>query len=315
MRLPHPRFLYAGLDPTYQDRSFLSNVGNPDLNPEVNVSYELGYKTQVTKDFGVTLSAYNNNRFDYIVSRRVIVKDQTGRPVTKVMYINQDYAKIVGAEFSTTYRVKEFMRVFWNVSYQVARGKSNSARESSLQIEQTGEVPLSTEQYLAWDRPWNTTIGIALTYDTSLKRLPSWFKNSQFFVSSNYQSGYRYTPQVLEGYNDLGRPLYRQLPDKYLQSRAKPWYNTDLKVNRTIRVSEKNMNGITLSFEVRNVFNNKNPQLINPITGNAYENGDDVPNDWRDPRYVGPLESGEPPTNPARYLAPRQILFGARFRF
>ena len=315
MRLPHPRFLYAGLDPTYQDRSFLSNVGNPDLNPEVNVSYELGYKTQVTKDFGITLSAYNNNRFDYIVSRRVIVKDQTGRPVTKVMYINQDYAKIVGAEFSTTYRIKEFMRVFWNVSYQVARGKSNSARESSLQIEQTGEVPLSTEQYLAWDRPWNTTLGIALTYDTSLKWLPGWLKNSQMFFSSNYQSGYRYTPQVLEGYNDLGRPMYRELTDKYLQSRAKPWYNSDIKINRTFRVSEKNANGFTLSFEIRNVFNNQNAQLINPITGDAYREGDDVPNDWRDQRYIGPLESGEPPTNPARFLAPRQMLIGLRFRF
>ena len=33
MRLPHPRFLYAGLDPVYQDRSFLSFLGNPDLDP------------------------------------------------------------------------------------------------------------------------------------------------------------------------------------------------------------------------------------------------------------------------------------------
>lgn len=315
MRLPHPRFLYAGLDPEYQDRSFLSNIGNPDLNPEVNVSYELGYKTQVTRDFGVTLSAYNNNRFDYIVSRRVIVRDQTGRPVTKVMYINQDYAKIVGAELSTTYRIGEYMQMFWNVTYQVARGKSNSARESSLQIEQTGEVPLSTEQYLAWDRPWNTTLGIALSYDTSLKRLPKWLKNTQFFISSNYQSGYRYTPQELEDYNDLGRPLYAPLIDQYLQERAKPWFNTDIKLNRTVRFGKESTSGITLSFEVRNLWNNMRAQIINPITGDAYNAGDDVPNDWRDPRYVGPQETGTPPNNPARFLAPRQVLFGARFRF
>lgn len=315
MRLPHPRFLYAGLDPEYQDRSFLSNIGNPDLNPEVNVSYELGYKTQITRDFGITLSAYNNNRFDYIVSRRVIVADQTGRPVTKVMYINQDYAKIVGAEFSTSYRVGDYLRVFWNLSYQVARGKSNSARESSLQIEQTGEVPLSTEQYLAWDRPWNTTLGIALTYDTAIKWLPTWLKNTQFFVSSNYQSGYRYTPEVLEGYNDLGRPLYAPQNDLYLQERAKPWYNTDIKINRTFPINGKAGKGITVSYELRNAFNNQNSQIINPITGRAYEEGDNVPTDWRDPRYVGPQESGTPPTNPARYLAPRQMLFGLRFKF
>ena len=92
MRLPHPRFLYAGLDPVYQDRSFLSFLGNPDLNPEVNISYEIGFKSQIGKSLGLTVAAYNNNRFDYIVSRKVIVNDQTGRPVSKTMYINQDYA-------------------------------------------------------------------------------------------------------------------------------------------------------------------------------------------------------------------------------
>jgi outer membrane receptor protein involved in Fe transport len=112
MRLPHPRFVYAGLDPTFQDRSFLSNLGNPDLNPEVNVSYEVGYKTQINRDLALTLAAYNNNRFDYIVSRSVIVNDQTGRPVTKVMYINQDYAKIQGTELTVNYRLATYARVF-----------------------------------------------------------------------------------------------------------------------------------------------------------------------------------------------------------
>lgn len=145
--------MYAGLDPVYQDRSFLSNLGNPNLNPEVNVSYEVGYKSQINKDLGLTVTAYNNNRFDYIVSRRVITLDQTGRPVSKTMFINQDYAKILGIEVGVQQRIKKVFRVFSNVTYQVARGKSNSARESALQIEQNGEVPVSTEQYLAWDRP------------------------------------------------------------------------------------------------------------------------------------------------------------------
>ena len=32
---PHPSYIYTGLDPFYADRSTLSRVGNPDLNPEV----------------------------------------------------------------------------------------------------------------------------------------------------------------------------------------------------------------------------------------------------------------------------------------
>ena len=147
MKLPHPRFLYAGLDPDFQNQSFLANLGNPDLNPEVNVSYEVGVKSMVTKDFGVTVSAFNNNRFDYIVSRRVIVKDVTGRPVSKTMYINQDYAKIMGVELGTQLRVTKFFRTYLNITYQVARGKSNSARESQLQIEQTSFKKDKTRLY------------------------------------------------------------------------------------------------------------------------------------------------------------------------
>ncbi|MGB0176124.1 MAG: TonB-dependent receptor domain-containing protein, partial [Owenweeksia sp.] len=160
MRLPHPRFLYAGLDPVYQDRSFLSNLGNPDLDPEVNVSYEIGLKSKITRDLAMTITAFNNNRFDYIVSRSVLVRDQTGRTVTKTFYINQDYAKIYGVEFGLNYRIGKYFRSFTNIAYQVARGKSNSARESALQIEQNGEVSLTREQFLRFDRPWNVNLGV-----------------------------------------------------------------------------------------------------------------------------------------------------------
>src|SRR5690606_21047066 len=156
----------------YQDRSFLSNLGNPDINPEVNISYEVGYKTQITKDIGLTLAAFNNNRFDYIVQRRVIVEDQTGRPVSKRMFINQDYAKIFGMEGGFSIRFAKYYRGFLNATYQVARGKSNSARESGLQIEQNGAVELTSEQYLAFDRPWDVTLGFVMNTDSTFQILP-----------------------------------------------------------------------------------------------------------------------------------------------
>ncbi|MDA8886261.1 TonB-dependent receptor [Bacteroidia bacterium] len=312
MRLPHPRFVYAGLDPEYQDRSFLSFLGNPDLNPEVNVAYEVGYKSQIGKNIGLTLAAYNNNRFDYIVSRKVIVKDQTGRPVSKTMYINQDYAKVQGAEANLIWQITSYLRSFTNLAYQLAKGKSNSARESSLQIEQNGEVPLSTENYLAWDRPWNINLGLVFAPDSNLIFYGKWMKGMQVYFSSSYQSGLRYTPQILEGYNDLGRPEYVSDLSNYLEERATPWINGDIKLTKTF--ANKKRKGVTLSLEARNVFNNKNSQIINTVTGRAWEPGDDLPNNQRDDRYLGPEESGTPPNNPARYQAPRQVLFGVSFR-
>lgn len=314
MRLPHPRFVYAGLDPTYQDRSFLSSLGNPDLNPEVNVSYEIGFKSKISKDLALTIGAYNNNRFDYIVSRSVIVQDQSGRNTTKTFFINQDYANIYGVELSVQYRLNQYLRGFGNVAYQVAKGKSNSARESALQIAQNGEVSTTKAQFLAFDRPWNVNIGIIFEPDSTLPIAGLDLTGLNIFLSYQFTTGYRYTPYNQASSNELGRPLYEIDLSRYLEGTGANWHDMNLKVGYLIPIGKKNR-GISLSVEVRNLLNAKNAQIINPVTGKAYEYGDDVPSSWRDPRFNSPQERGTDPRNPARYLAPRQILYGLAFRF
>ena len=313
MRLPHPRFVYAGLDPTYQDRSFLSSLGNPDLDPEVNVSYEIGYKSKLSKDLAFTATAFNNNRFDYIVSRSVIVKDQSGRNTTKTFYINQDYANIYGVEIGAQYRLGKYFRTFGNVAYQVAKGKSNSARESALQIAQNGEVSTTKAQFLAFDRPWNVNVGIVFTPDSTTFSALN-LNGLNVYLSYQFTSGYRYTPYYLASTNELGRPQYEEITSSYLTETAKDWHNFDLKIDYRLPL-KMGFRGVSLSVEVRNLLNAKNSQIINPVTGEAYEYGDPVPSDWRDPLYNSPAERGTDPRNPSRYLAPRQILFGIAFRF
>ena len=275
----------------------------------------MGYKTQITKDIGLTLAAFNNNRFDYIVQRRVIVKDQTGRPVTKRMYINQDYARIFGLEGGFSIRYAKYFRTFLNMTYQVARGKSNSARESGLQIEQTGAIALSSEQYLAFDRPWDVTLGVVFSTDSTFKIRGKSIPGLRIFASFNYVSGFRYTPLKQEGVNSIGRPQFIRLDDQFLQEQARPWFNSDLKISKNIWLSKAKKSGLVVSLEIRNVLNIQNSQIINPVTGKAYEVGDDVPNEWRDPRFIGPEERGTPPDDPSRYQAPRQILYGISFKF
>ncbi len=314
MRLPHPRFVYAGLDPTYQDRSFLSSLGNPDLDPEVNVSYEIGYKSMLTKDFAFTVTAFNNNRFDYIVSRSVIVKDQSGRNTTKTFYINQDYANIYGVEVGAHYRLGRYLRTFGNVAYQVAKGKSNSARESALQIAQNGEVTTTKAQFLAFDRPWNVNAGVVFSPDSTLPVAGVNLTGLSIYLSYQFTSGYRYTPYYLASTNELGRPQYEEITSARLNEIGDPWHNFDLKVDYRLPLG-LGFRGVSLSLEVRNLFDNKNSQIVNPVTGRAYEYGDPVPSSWRDPVYNSPQERGTDPRNPARYLAPRQILYGIAFRF
>jgi outer membrane receptor protein involved in Fe transport len=313
MRLPHPRFVYAGLDPVFQDRSFLSNLGNPNLNPEVTVAYEMGLKAQITRDLAVTTSAFYNDKFDYIVNRTIIVQDRTGRFVEKAFSINQDYARIYGVEVGLSQRLGKMLRSNVNVAYQQARGKSNTAAESLLQIKEMGFVNTTREQFLAWDRPWDLKGSLIFKPDESIGFGKYNLNHFRFFISSTWKSGLRYTPHVLTGQEPNGRPRWESLDNQPLSAIGAPWFWTDLKVSRDIRLMKGK--ALSFSFEARNVFNNKIAQLINPVTGRAYEDGDPLPIGSRDPRYADPQDNGLMPYNPARFMAPRQLLWGVSFNF
>ena len=263
---------------------------------------------------GVTLTAFNNDKYDYIVSGTALITDQTGKLVSRQIYYNQDYARIIGVELGVTQRIAKFYKLFFNGTFQSARGKSNSARESELQIREQGFVDNTKEQPLAWDRPWNLKMGIILNTDTSMN-IPKIFNRFRVFVSANYKSGYRYTPVAAAGTNDFGRVLYQSENDKPNSKIAKAWFWADLKITKDLVWNKKRSSVLSLSFEVRNIFNNKNAQIVNPVTGDGYREGDDVPETWRDPKYDDPQASGTLPNNPARWRPPTQILYGLAFRF
>jgi outer membrane receptor protein involved in Fe transport len=314
MQLPHPRFVYAGLNPYYQDQSYLSNLGNPDLNPEVTVSYELGLKSQINKDFAYSIVAFYNDKFDYIVSKTAIVKDQTGHFVEKTFYINQDYARIRGIELSISRRIGSSLRATFNGSYQIATGKSNSALESALQIKEDGFVSTSKENYLAWDRPLDLKFSLIYIPDSHfVHHYAKFLKDVHFFISATYKSGLRYTPYVSSGTDPAGREIYEPIQSQPYADLGSSWFWTDLKISREFKTGKSG--AIALSIEVRNLFNNKNAQIIDPVTGRAYENGDPLPYSQRDPKYPNAQDTGTPPNDPSRYLTPRQILYGISIRF
>lgn len=314
MRLPHPRFVYAGLDPVYQDRSFLSNLGNPNINPEVTVSYEVGLKSQLTKELALTATAFYNDKFDYIVSRRVEVRDPNNRFVEKTFFINQDYARIRGLELGLTRRIGRSFTGTLSGAYQIATGKSNTAAESALQIRQQGFVNTTKEQFLAWDRPWDAKLLLIFTPDSTvyLRNMP--LKGFRVTLSSTYKSGLRYTPQQLVRFNEnSGRPEYEPIIDQPFAEVGAPWFWTNLIVSRDFFVGRTGR--LSLSVELENLTNYQSSAIVNAVTGRAWEPGDDLPLSFRDPQYPDPQDNGLPPDNPARYLKRRHILFGAQFSF
>ncbi len=317
--LPHPSFIYTGLDPFYSDRSTVSRLGNPNLNPEVSISYELGLKSQITKDNALNLAAFYRDNYEFVTTTVILVKDATGREVNRSMRINSDYARVRGLEASYFKRIRKWFSGQVSATYMVATGQSASASESLKEILSEGNREDTKEFYLPWDSPWDIK-GNAIFTVKEKNGLwnKKWLNNMSFYLEGVFRTGRRYTPYYFNGYEDeTGRPIYIQVQERDQRFAALGRYQWWLDFNFRKWWTIKNVN-IAWTIEITNILNIKNPARINPVTGRAWEPGDPTPSEWRDPSYLDPRDSrsyGTPPNDPSRYMQPRHFLTGLQVRF
>ena len=138
-KLPHPTFIYAGLDPFYQDRSFLSNLGNPNLDPEVDISYEIGFRYQLTSNDAFNFTAFWSDKYDFITSERILVQDATGRDTERSIRVNGDFARVRGLEASYIKRYSHFLSGSINATYSRAEGLSSTSNDALRDIISGGQ--------------------------------------------------------------------------------------------------------------------------------------------------------------------------------
>ncbi len=338
-KLPHPTFVYAGLDPFYQDRSFFADLGNPNLDPEVDISYELGLRTQITQNDALTLTGFWRDKFDFIAGTQVTVRDATGRETSRFLRVNNDFARVRGVEASYLKRIGAWFRGQVVASYSRATGLSSTNNEALQAILQQGNFDNTVETPLAWDRPLDVKANVTFSYDRArpLLGVPG-VNRFRLYVATTFRSGQRYTPVVFEGRETNPftgerdwRPIYSTStdPDDRFSETGRPWWWFDLNFERSFGVFG---NDLLLSVEVSNLFNQNNGVIVNPVTGEAYPDvspeyvqnnaedlrGDEsfnVSNSVRDPRYEDPSTSGLPPFNPARFLPQRHVMVGLQYRF
>ena len=336
-RIPHPTFVYTGLDPYFQDRSFFADLGNPNLDPEVDISYELGLRYQLTSNDVLNVTAFWRDKFDFITVENVIIRDPTGRETTRAFRINGDFARVRGAEASYLKRIGTWFQGQLSGSFSRATGLSSTNNDALSDFLARGNIDNTFETPLAWDRPLDLKASVTLSYDRDepLFGIPG-LNRIQLYVSTAYRSGQRYTPVEFKG-NQVNpftgeqdwRPIYEWVSDpaKRYSEIGEPWWWFDLNIKRSIAVAGSDL---MLSLEITNLFNQLNSIIVNPVTGKGYPNVDaattnfialrgntdyDVPLGTRDPRYEDPSTSGTPPFNPARFLPQRHIVFGLSYTF
>lgn len=316
--LPHPSFIYPGLNPFYQDRSVIANVGNPDLNPEVDISYEIGLKTQITSNDAFTLTAFWKDKYDFITTTSVLIKDGTGREISRTIRINSDYARARGLEMSYIKRIKNWYNGQASITYMVTTGQSASANEKIKDLLASGAVEDTREFYLPWDVPldFKTNHTFKIATKRGLFNLP-WLNNMSFYFETVWRSGVRYTPFIYDRTDvNTGRPIYVQNtnPDARWSEIGEYWFWADFTFTKWWKVGRTSL---SFNVQITNLFDNQNAAIINPVTGTAYQFGQNVPDTWTDPRFRDPRlgNQGPSPENPARYLPQRHIMLGVAVKF
>ncbi len=312
---PKPHFVYAKLSPANAQSSF-QRFGNPNLNPETTVAYELGLRTQFTNDDVLTVTTYYKDIFDYISTRTARITSARFATQRFITYVNTDYARSRGIELEFKKRIARWFTGSASFSYAIVTGKSSSADEGVLVL--TGDLDETIkEEFVSWDRPFTASVATNFYVEKGKPLFglaPGLLDDINFYVRFFFQSGKRYTPALFTGnYSTDGRPDYEFLRRERNSKVADDWVWMDLNLEKYFALG-----GLRFSvfMEINNVLDFRNSAIINPVTGKAYEYGDPVPNAWNDPSYPDLQAPISPyPENPARYLTRRNVKFGVSIRF
>jgi len=338
IKQPHPTFIYANLDPFFQNQATFPDLGNPNLDPEVDISYEIGLRNQITANDALNVTAFWRDKFDFVTTQRIILNDPTGRPVSRAFRINGDFARSRGVEVTYIKRHRDWIRGQMAVTFSRAEGLSSTSNDNIQAISGEQIFGSNVETPLAWDRPWDIKSNVTFTYDRSSPLFGLAALNQmQLFVSGTWRSGIRYTPHELRGFqrNPITgepnwRPIYEQVSDpaQRFSETGPNWFFIDMNFQKWINIQDARLN---FFLEISNVFNSNNAAIVNPVTGEAFKalpddpqkleelrdnRSFDVPNNVRDPRFEDPRDSGIPAfLNPANFLQQRQIMFGLSLNF
>ncbi len=311
---PRAQFVYAKLQPSTAMSTFQS-FGNPNLNPETTVSYELGLRNQFSSDDILTVTAYYKDIFDYVQTKQAQITSAALIGQSFITYVNSDYARARGIEVEYKKRIGNWFNGSISGSYSVATGKSSSEQEGVLAV-QGLLTEMMNESFVSWDRPLQVS-AIASLYNQKQNGLFGFGRgildDFETYFRVFFESGKRYTPYYFTGaYSLNGAPLYAVNTNDQYGNIGANWFYVDFNFNKYFRVAGLDM---TLMVEVKNLFNNLNSDIINPVTGRAYQLGDPVPPSWNDPLHPELQAPLDPfPLDQSRYLPTRNIKIGVAVR-
>jgi len=245
-------------------------VGVPTLEPQITVTYEVGFQHQLSEDYVMDITTYFKNIYNYVSTMEVV--DPDDNTISWYEYISEDYGSTRGIDFNLQKMLSNF--ISGSASYSLSWADGNNS-DTVIQDESTSlrEFPLD------WDIRHNFTFNLGFTIGRGEEfyipftgvLLP--FSNFSMNFLYNIASGRPYTA-INENDNVM----------ETNQERYPYTENADLRITKTFNFSEKTY--IRFYANINNIFNKRNYLEIYPKTGSPYDDGEDLTVANTDPPFI-----------------------------
>ncbi|MBC8479753.1 MAG: TonB-dependent receptor, partial [FCB group bacterium] len=223
-QMPPLYAIYSNYDWLIPTGDFETILGNPNLEAEKTITYEIGLWQRLNRYMGLEVNLYYRDIYQ-LLSTKIITTYNT---VKYGLYTNKDYGNVRGMEVQMDYRYDSFS-LMMNYTLQYTRGNADNP-SMAFDREGNSQDPVNKLIAMSWDQrhTFNATLG----YNT---------KEYGMSVTGYYNSGTPYTFSPIS-INPLAK--INLLPNNdYKPSN----YTVDLTGYYNIRLADKLNGRITLS--------------------------------------------------------------------
>ncbi|MBU8932946.1 MAG: TonB-dependent receptor [candidate division Zixibacteria bacterium] len=301
-----PQFYYMYTNLQGDIETGLPLLGNPDLEPEQTVGYELGLDHMIGNNYRINVTAFYKD-FQDLVTTRSSYKI-AGSPVT--YFDNDDYGSAKGIDLAIEkLPTNSNLSGSISYSYMIARGNGSDATEPYYTYLSASVDTLAPISEFPLDFDQRHTASAVVSYRApqdwqanllGLKLPSAW---GLTFVGY-YGSGLPYTPTDGAG-NRLGERNEGRLPASY---------SVDMRFNKDFGFRTGDLK-LTMFVEVDNLFNRRNVINVYSRTGLANNDGWDTQGglalDQQEVDHYDDLYDNDP----QNYSSPRTIRTGLELNF
>jgi len=287
-KIPSFENLYSNPDFIVQPSgSVSSTTGNPDLNAEKNVIYEIGLQQVLFENFALNFSVYYRDIRNWLGME--IINTYEGFKYAR--FINRDYANVKGFIVSLDKRFANYFGFKLDYTFQIAQGNASDPRavfnnnQTNPPIEETKSVvPLD------WDQrhTLNVNLNVGVPGDWTVGMIFQYGSGTPYTEDTRVSQGVRFE-------NGGIKPTF---------------YNVDLRAEKTFDVFGFSLNTYLMIYNLLDI---KNEFGVYSTTGRA--NADLNTQYYRESDIIGLNTIQQYVNNPGMYSAPREIRLGLGLGF